>query len=238
MIEMLVALAMMATIASMVYGSYAATSQSVEAYGSRLRCSERAGQILRLMARQIRCSYLAPNDPNMTASAGAVGPAQTPAPPAPRPRTLVNRRAPIFRGNAQNPGGEILDFVSTAGLGTGLGGPQGLTRIQYRHNRATGTLSIHCEPYMDRLNKTASPQTGQPILEHVTAMDIEFFDGRKWSDKWSDRKNREVPRAVRIRLTLTDEKERSHDFGTTVQIQSRTTVSQTTSKQTVGSRPL
>ncbi len=173
LIEMLVALSMMAMIASMVYGSYAATSQSVEAYSSRLGCSERASQILRLMARQIRGVYVAPSDPNMTASASGGGSAQTPAPPAPKPRTLIDRRAPIFRGNAQDPGGAILDFISTAGLGTGLGGPQGLTRIQYRYNRATGTLSIHCEPYMDRLDKTASPQTGQPILDHVTAADIE-----------------------------------------------------------------
>ncbi|MDI9433013.1 MAG: type II secretion system protein, partial [Planctomycetes bacterium] len=57
LIEMLVALAMIATIVSMVYGSYAATSRSMEMYDSRLTCAQRTQLVLRLMERQLRCAY-------------------------------------------------------------------------------------------------------------------------------------------------------------------------------------
>ena len=235
LIEIIIALAMMATIMSMVYGSYAATSQSVETYSSRLDCSERASLVLRFMARQIRCAYIPPTDPNTAKSSGQIDLTQTPARSTPRHGTEVGQPSPSFCGNVQAPHGGVLDFVTTAGLGTGLRGPRGLSRIRYRHDRITRTLWIDCRPSLEQLRNADLAQTGQPILDHVTALDVEFYDGREWLKKWSGAKNRAVPRAVRISLSLVDEKERSYHFGTTVRIQSQITIAPTVSKQRIGS---
>jgi len=238
LIEILIALAMMATIMSMVYGSYAATTQSVETYSSRLDCSERASLILRLMARQIRCVYIPPTDPNTTGSSGNIDRTQTRARSIARHGTEIDRSSPSFCGNAQGRRGEVLDFVTTIGLGAGLKGPRGLSRIRYRHDPLTDTLWIDRRPYMDRLRKADSTQTGQPILDHVTTLDVEFCDGQQWLKKWNGVRNREVPQAVRISLSLVDEEGRSYRFGTTVRIQSQTAVAPTTSKQSIRGRRL
>lgn len=233
LIEMLIALAMMATIASMVYGSYAATSKSVEAYSSRLNCSERTSLVLRLLARQIRCAYIPTTDPNAAESSADTDPSNAPAHSAPRPRVEISRLHPVFRGNAQDAHGEVLDFATTIGLGSGLKRPQGLSQVRYRHDAITNTLWLDCRPYMDQRSQTNRPLSGQPILDHVTAVDVEFYDGRKWLPKWSVAQGRELPRAVRVGLNLLDEEGRSYHVGTTIGIQSRTAVTPTVSKQRI-----
>ena len=232
LIEMLIALAMMATIMSMVYGSYAATSQSVETYSSRLSYSERASLILRLMSRQIRCVYIPPADPNTTSTSDPIDSAQT------RTGIEAGRSSPSFYGNTKDRQGRVLDFVTATGLGTGFKRPRGLSRIQYRHDPSSNTLWMDRQPHMDRLRKPDRAQTGQPILDHVTALDVEFYDGEKWQQKWSDEKSRKAPQAVRIRLSLVDEEGRSYHFGTTVRVQSQTTVTRTVSKQRIRGRRL
>jgi len=233
LIEMLIALAMMATIASMVYGSYSATSKSVQAYDSRLNCSERASLVLRLMARQIRCAYIPTTDPNATQISAGTDPTDTPARSAPRPRVEINRSRPVFGGHAQNRRGEVLDFATTAGLGSGLKRPQGLSQVRYRHDAMTNTLWLDCRPYMDQRSKTDRTLSGQLILDHVTAVDVEFYDGRKWLPKWSVAQGQELPQAVRIGLNLLDEEGRSYHFGTTIGLQSRMAVAPRRSNQRI-----
>ena len=234
LIEILIALTMMVTIVSMVYGSYAATSQSVEAYSSRLDYSGRASQILRLMARQVRCVYVAPANLQKTESSGNLNPTQTTAGSALKADTPVERSLPSFSGSTGGLHGNLLDFVTTAGLSTGLQGSSGLSRIRYRHDVTTGTLWLDCQPYMDRLHQADLRQTGHPVLDHVAAVDVEFYDGRKWVKTWNANKHSEVPRAVRISLNLVDEKDRSYHFGTTVRIQSQATAPLTVSQQKTG----
>ena len=230
LIEMLIAMAMMATIVSMVYGSYAATSQSMETYSSRLTYSERASQVLRLMTRQIRGAYARQTEPNTIVSSGDLS--HTPLQPlSPRPgQTQIDGALPIFSGGNRNPHGEILSFTTTTGLGSGLNGPRGLSQIRYRHDPITNTLWIDCRPYTDRLRRVGGTQGGRPILDRVTAVDIEFHDGRQWHQKWDNERQSELPRAVRIGLSLVDEKGRSYRFGTTVQVLSRTGVASRPSK--------
>ena len=57
LLEALVAMAIVVSIVSMVYGSYFATSKSADVYKARMTTSESAGGVLQQMARQIRCSY-------------------------------------------------------------------------------------------------------------------------------------------------------------------------------------
>jgi len=228
LIEMLIAMAMIATIVSMVYGSYAATSQSLQRYDGQLRCSGRANLVLRLMARQIRGAYAPPADTSV--------PASNPANPTRPGKAQIERPVPVFQGNAQDPRGRFLRFVTTAGLATGMNAPRGLGRISYRYDAAAGTLAISSQPYMDQLAERDPTAPWRNLLENVTALNIEFHDGRKWRQKWTDGQNK-LPRAVRLRLVVLDERDRPYHLGTTVSLVSHTAAVPKAPSRQRGPRP-
>ena len=209
LIELLVAMAIMATIASMVYGSYAATSQSLDIYSSRLTCSQRAGQVLRLMSRQIRCAYAPTTEPNVTESS-------------------------VFCGNARDSRGTILSFATTAGLGTSLARARGLSRVQYRFDSIAAILSIDSKPYVDLLRREEHTESWRPILRNVTSVDIEFHDGRQWQRHWDGKRRKGLPRAVKIAIATVDEKGRPFYFETTTPILSRVAMTTNQSERKPG----
>ncbi len=194
LIELLVALALVSTIMTMVYGSYAAATRCLDRYGGRMASSERASLVLRLMARQIRCAY-APTAPSPSAQPASL----TPAPAA----------STQFRAD-----GTTLSFITT-------GGPDrsaAFSRIQYHYDSFNGTLSIGSQPYTYGTETQPSSGYEQPILRSVTRMDLQFYDGRQWRPTWEGADSAGLPRAVKIVLTLIDEKNRLHEYGTTVPI--------------------
>ncbi len=220
LIEMLVALAMIATIVSMVYGSYAATSRSMEIYDSRLTYAQRTQLVLRLMERQLRCAYQRPTEPDATPSTEASDNRVQESPKIDETRIPESR--PVFVGGVRKAGGELLDFITTAGVAGGQSGPQGLARIRYQHDPVLGTLAIRCEPHLDTMRRDDSTGPWQTVLPHVPEIEIEFFDGLQWRPQWSGQASRTLPRAVRLSLTVADEKGRTHRYGATMAIASRT----------------
>ncbi len=220
LIEMLVALAMIATIVSMVYGSYAATSRSMEMYDSRLTCAQRTQLVLRLMERQLRCAYQQPAEPEATEPHEA---SDNRVQESPRINEIrISKSRPTFVGGVRKVGGEVLDFLTTAGPTGGQGGLQELARIRYRHDSTLGTLAIRWEPHLDTMRQDDSTDPWQTVLQQVSQIDIEFFDGLQWRPEWSGQASRTLPRAVRLSLTVADEKGRSHQYGVSVAIASRT----------------
>jgi type II secretion system protein J len=206
LVEMLVALALVSTIATMVYGSYAAVSRSLDLYDSRTACYERTSLVLRLMSRQIRCAYVPP----------------LPARPAPSsPQNSVSPALPAaFRADSRDAGGTILSFVTTAGLATGPDAPMGLARLMYRYDPSVGTLSICWEPYRYAAGDSQEPGPWRPILSGVTRVDLQCYDGHQWQATWNG-ESEKLPQAVKIGVTILDEKDRAHEFETTAPIASR-----------------
>ncbi len=226
LIEMLVALAMIATIVSIVYGSYAATSKSLEVYDNRLSCSQRAQLVLRLMTRQIRCAY-APAEPNNSESLSSqIGEARETT-----SRTGTRKPAVVFRGDPHNKRGEILQFMTTAGLGDNPAAPQRLSYTKYRYDRSTMTLSIDRGTCAGPLGPEGSASHWQSLLDRVEGIDLAFHDGRQWRQEWDSAQDKGLPRAVRIGLTVVDENGREYCVGTTASIGCRITPSQPTSRQ-------
>lgn len=226
LIEMLVALTMIAAIVSMVYGSYAATSRSMEVYDSRMTCSQRTDLVVRLIARQLRCAYTRPTELNQTASGATAG-----NPGSDRGKQELSQSAeiqtlksrPAFVGNQSNSKGEILDFVTTAGLSGGLTGSQRLTRVRYRYDSSLKMLAVSSQPPVDSGRKNDSAVSWQPLLWQVSNVELEFYDGSDWRPEWSSRSKQGLPRAVRIRLAVEDEKGRTYHCGTTVEILNQAT---------------
>lgn len=202
--EMLVALVLTSTIITIVYGSYAAASRSLDLYGSRLACRERTRLVLRLMARQIRCAYVPLSPTGST-------------PSSPR-NTTPSPRPAAFRADARGASGEILSIITTGGLGTRLNEPTPLSHVMYRYDPAGGTLSIYCEPCVYDVDGRQEPGRWRPILSGVRRVDLQFHDGQRWQSQWDSSDSGRLPQAVKIVLTVVDEKDRPHEFGTVVPI--------------------
>jgi type II secretory pathway component PulJ len=206
---MLVSLAIVSTIVTMVYGSYAATSRSLDVYGSRMACSERAHLVLRMMARQIRCAYMPPAVARSTETD-----ADRKNPPAESITT--------FRAEPRGLRGDILNFTTTGGFGLGLDSPVGISRVAYRYDESHAALLIRCEPGVygpDSLRETVA---WRPALSGVTEIELAFHDGRQWQPRWDSRQAGRLPQAVQIALTLADQNGRTHRYATTVPIICRT----------------
>jgi len=188
LIEMLVSLAIVSTIVTMVYGSYAATSRSLEVYSSRMACCERAQLALRLMARQIRCAY---------------APATAPT---------------VFQAEPQNLRGDLLSFATTSGFGLGLDRPVGISHVAYRYDSRARILSLRCEPGVYRQDSLRDSDTWRPMLTDVASIELKFHDGRNWQPRWDSTHGGRLPQAVKIVLSITDERGRHRHYATTVPV--------------------
>ncbi len=203
LIEMLVSLAIVATIMTMVYGSYAATSRTLDVYTSRMTCSEQAHLVLRLMARQIRCAYMPP--------------ATSPSSEDQTEPTLTRTEPPTaFDAPGRGARGEILRLTTTAGLGAALDGPVGFSRIVYRYDQAAGSLLVCSQSGACNSDFPANPDAWRPILSGLTSIELGFYDGKNWQVQWNSRQAGRLPQAVKISLTVTDENGREHPYTTTV----------------------
>lgn len=188
LIELLISLAIVGTIVTMVYGSYAAASRSVDVYSSRMACAERAQLALRLMARQIRCVYASPTE------------------------------AAAFRAETSNLRGDLLSFTTTGASGLGPGQLMGISRVAYRYDGRAQTLSIRSEPAATFRDSSRDSGTWRPMLTDVTGVELAFYDGRNWQMRWDTKPDGKLPQAVKIALSVAEETGREHRYETTVPI--------------------
>jgi type II secretion system protein J len=192
LVEMLVALALVSTIVTMVYGSFAAATRSLDHYHRRMAQCERASLVLRLMARQLRCAYLPSFERDPATTTGTATP-QTEA----------------FEAGAGS-----LCFVTTVGLGAGSNAAPALSRVRYRYDPLAETLSISCMPYVYRTGSLEETPDARPILGGVKNLEVSFYDGHQWRSGFAGGAAQTLPQAVKIALTVVDEKNRTHEFTT------------------------
>lgn len=220
LIEMLIALAIILIIVTMVYGSYAATTRSMDVCGTRMDCSERASLVLRLMARQIRGAYVPVPDANAAASpevpAGAIQTLSDSS--GGGARTFVQAEQAWFRGDSDAARGRLLSFVTTSGPGAGPDVPRSLGRVGYLYDRSSATLSMRRQDCVDPIGNPEDAGTIQPILSKVAKISLAFYDGERWQDEWDYDKQQELPRAVKIELVLKDKMDRERHYETTAPV--------------------
>jgi prepilin-type N-terminal cleavage/methylation domain-containing protein len=217
LIEMLIAVSMIALITAMMYGSYAATTQSLSRYDAQSACRKRTDLVLRLMTRQIRCAFAPlPESGNDKSPDGA--------------HAIVTPE-PVFRGNGENPQGEFLTFLTTAGSSTGMPSAPTLVSTSYQYDASRASLSIRQSPRTGRLTGS-SAVSWTAILDRIADLKVEFHDGTQWRSRWDDRQSQsmKLPRAVRITLTVSDERGGSYQAQTCIPVVYRTAA------QTGGSR--
>ncbi len=208
LIEMLVAVAMVVTIVSMVYGSYSATSKSAEAYKARMTLCDQARSVLQQMARQIRCCYGgAPTDSADPTKAAL-------------PKTAALLQSPVnyFKGGPNAPNGEILHLVTTSALSGEPDLAGGLFDAAYRFDKSTRTLFVSCTRFVQTPKGLVEERDWSPLIENVDHIELTFFDGRQWIDEWDFTRRKNLPAAVRIDIACRDENRRQCSYGTAAYI--------------------
>lgn len=218
LLEMLVATTIIVAILAMVYGSFATTTRSIDASGSRLARIERTCFVLRLMTRQIRCAYAPRPSRESPGGSRETGPANGPASTIDAASASARAPAVLFRGNCRDPRGDILSFVTGSGLGAGADAPRGLFRVTYSYDRTSSTLAIRRQDQADSSSRPRNPGRPDLLLSNVTDVAMKFHDGRQWEPAWDAAQRRELPRAVKVEITVTDEAGRPHSFETTIPV--------------------
>ncbi len=225
LIEMLVALTIIVAILAMVYGSFAATTRSIDASGTRMAAVERACFALRLMSRQVRCAY-APrsHETGMKNNSGSTLEVA---------QTSSHTPSMLFRGGSHEARGEILSLVTSSGLGASADARRGLFRVTYSYDRAASTLSISRQEQAEASASRTSARHSDVLLGNVTNVELGFHDGRQWQPAWDAAQRHELPRAVKLEITVTDEAGHPHSLGTTIPITQETPPEPGTARQTV-----
>ncbi len=209
LVEILVAVAIIAAIVSMVYGSYFVTSKSAQACKRRIAASRQARELLGRMAQQIRCSYAGSVQKSKPAAGkGSLKKEKT-------QENIIN----YFNGSSGEMGGQILCLVTTNSILEQKS--PGLFEVTYKFDKNIGTLFLSQERFVDAPKSLIEDRNWQPLAENIESIELEFSDGRHWLSTWDFKEKKTLPYAVKINLTCRDEIYRQYSFGTAAYICSR-----------------
>ena len=206
LVEILVAVAIIATIVSMVYGSYFVTSKSAQMCRKRIAMSQQGRKLLGQMAQQIRCSY-----------AGSFKKSTPPAAKGSQKKdvTLENTIS-YFNGSSGEMGGEILYLVTTNSILEKQA--PGLFEVTYKFDKNTGTLFLSQQRFVDAPDSFFEKKNWQPLAENINSIELAFSDGRRWLNTWDFKEKKALPYAVKINITFQDENYQQYQYGTTAYI--------------------
>ena len=207
LIEILIALALIATILSMVYGSYFATSRSTQACQARIGMCHQGRTALDQMARQIRCAYASTAKDEDLKESGTQ-----------QERVVPEDGVGYFTGNRSASNGEILSFVTTNGLTEVKEKPaKGLFEVTYRLDKREDTLFLSQRRFIGTTKK-ALKRDWRPIAKNIEYLDLEFFDGQKWLHRWDFEDEKKLPFAVRMEIGCRDGNNRRYDYATVANV--------------------
>jgi type II secretion system protein J len=195
LVEVLLAMAIIATIISIVYGSYFVISQSVKTCKMRTALSQQGQKALGLLARQIRCSYVpAANTEKHTSGQ----------------KTAANENATdYFSGSSDASGSATLHFITTNAFASKQKAADGLFEVDYKLDGKTGVLLLNQRPFAGTPGST-SENTWLPIAKNIASIKLEFFEGHQWLRGWNFKEQGQLPAAVRINITCEDENRREY----------------------------
>ena len=198
LVEILVAVVIIVSIVSMVYGSYFTTAKSTEVYKAKMILSAQARKVLMQMARQIRCSYPGKAKEH-TDSAGK----------APQGEIKINEKPIIyFNCEPDTHGGQTLHLVTTHRLFCQETQKDGLFDIIYKFDKNSGMLFLNQRQFIGTSEELIEERNFRPLLANIERFELDFFDSHQWLSKWDFKQKKELPYAVKISITCKDENQR------------------------------
>ena len=198
LIEILVAVTIIATIVSMIYGSYFATAKSADAYKVKMALSSQMRKVLNQMTRQIRCSYIGKQKENKDLNG----------------KNKISRNPVVYFNYEDVPGSGVLRLVTTHRLFCEDGYADGLFDVAYKYDKNIGTLYLSQRRFVGTSENNIEDRNWRPILENVEAVGLSFFDGQRWLPQWDFEQKKKLPFAVKISITCKDENSRQYNYST------------------------
>ena len=212
LIEILVAAAIILSILSMIYGTYFTISKSTQATKAKLTLSQQALKVLPRIARQIRCSYAD------TVSDSAY----TTKSVSEQKEKKTQNNPDFFSGYTDNPSEEILHLITTNRFDMPQNSPEGLFDVTYRFDKSKGQLYLSQKRFVGTIKNSAEKKLWQPIAKNVQSLELAFFDGRQWLNKWTFKDRKKLPNAVKIDITFRNQAGRIYGCSTVAYIYCRT----------------
>jgi prepilin-type N-terminal cleavage/methylation domain-containing protein len=210
LVELLVAMAIIAVIVSMVYGSYRATCESTCRHQSRIELCRKAEVALTGIARQIRCCWAPTPEDRLQPPAAII--ANT---TAHHEKTPPRKIPEYFSAGADPQGGRFLSMVTTAKAISEQDNPYGLFQVRYKFDKTTRTLYQSRSVFAGIIEDKPQNKNYQPVAEGVRSLELTVFDGRKWRNSFSYQKEKKLPCAVRIEITCGNKSNRLQTFAVT-----------------------
>lgn len=211
LVEILVAVAIIATIVSMVYGSYFATSRSAQAYQARTSLFQQCRKVLNQMARQIRGSYAGTTE-KQTDTDSAISWQR---------KKMFENPNDYFGGGPDDPSGEILHIVTTNGIFCSQDQTGGLFDATYKFDKSAGVLFVSQRRFINTSENVVEKQNWRPVLRNVKSVELAFFDGQQWIHSWDFKNKKTLPCAVKVNISCEDKIYQQHHFGTIAYVSCR-----------------
>jgi len=221
LVELLVAMAVVATVVSMVYGSYVAASKSAGAYNARIAASRQQQALLRQLSRQLRSCFVGPASEQIPRKSLVSGNAEAGRSGTRKADQVPEKKTDYFSGGCDDTGGRFLHFVSTSKILPQPGVPEGLFEMTYRFDRAAGTIYANQRIFAARSANHKEQLNWQGVADGVRDLKIWFFDGKQWLKSYSYLDKKGLPLAVRIEITVEDKNHRRLTYQTTALISCR-----------------
>jgi len=235
LLEILVAVTIIAAIVSMLYGSYIATARSTQDYGDAITLSEHTRAALAHITRQIRCAYVPQSFyivEDTQKPSGTPGELPYPTKSASERQKVLSEEIPnYFSGNTESINGEVLHLVTTAGLPRFCGdkftpakagaepeSAHGLLEVAYRFDTKYGVLFFSQRRFVRTPDSMTRSENWQQALSGVERFELTFFDGQKWLDTWDFKDRRRPPYAVKIDIICQDKNYRRCRYATLAHI--------------------
>ena len=221
LIEIIIALTIVFTILSVAYATYFATFSSVERCRTKIDTAYQARTLLAKMSRQIRCIYQIPDD---------ILPAIE---PKSHNQTWIIPKTSFssLEAPADKNKGYILSLVTTAAIFNDKLLPHGPFQVVYKYDPDLGTLFYSQKKYLpitenssDALRQkfnlplTDDDESWFPLAKNISRIDLYFYDDGKWLSDWSYNEKLQLPKAVKIELTLENTNSNSTTFTTSAYV--------------------
>ncbi|MHC4116302.1 MAG: type II secretion system protein GspJ [Planctomycetota bacterium] len=210
LVELLVAVMLIATVLSLVYGSYIATTRSAQTCKSRIALARKGRKAIEQIARHVRCSYVG-SVPDVAEHARTG---------ASQPEVGSEIAVSYFSGDARAGDGEILRLVTTSGFTEDKGAANGLFEVVYKFDERTGELALSPARFVGALRETKK-RDWRVVADQIESVDLAFFNGEKWLKRWNFEDEKGLPRAVRIEIGGENERFQRYEYGTVAYVSCR-----------------
>jgi prepilin-type N-terminal cleavage/methylation domain-containing protein len=196
LLEMLIALSMLALILGAVYGSYRATTESVARCRPKSTLQQQARIFLQRLTQQIRCCYAG----RPVESDDSRRKARTPE------KVLKKANPPLFLAKPIRPGQTFLRCVTSTVTLRQNRSYGGLVIVSYRLDES-GTVLLRSERrYLaDGFEAGDDDYEWFVVFENVSTLEFEYFNGDKWLQQWDSNQMKGLPQAVRVTLVFQPE---------------------------------